>query len=91
MESGGIIPRINIRFEVVMAIMNRARGVISSRIAEVLGPDPAAADALRLKRRELLALQQSLLPDQAERVETMIAEWGPRVRDTGLFWKELEA
>lgn len=90
MESGAIIPQISIRFDVAMAIMNRARGMITSRIAEVSGQNHAAAGALRVKRRNLLVVQQSLTPDQAERVEAMIAEWGPRVLDTGLLWQEVE-
>lgn len=45
-----------VRAELAIEIMNQARGLVSERVAAIEANDPAGAEALRAKRRELLAL-----------------------------------
>jgi hypothetical protein len=42
-----------------------------------------------LRRRELLALQHAVHVGDPETIEPLIMEWGPRVKDEELFWREL--
>ena len=69
--------------------MNQARGLVSERVAAVEKIDPAGAEALRAKRRELLAMQNRIRVGDPEQIEAVIAEWGLRVKDAASFWREL--
>lgn len=77
-----------VRAEIAIEIMNQARGVVSERVAAIETDDPAGAEILRGKRRELLEIQTRIRVGDAEQIEAVIAEWGPRVKDTALFWRE---
>jgi hypothetical protein len=78
-----------VRAELAIEIMNQARGLVSERVAAIEETDPAGAEALRTKRRELLAVQNRIRVGDAEQIEAVIAEWGPRVKDAASFWREL--
>lgn len=78
-----------VRAEIAIEIMNQARGLVSERVAAIEADDPAGAEVLRAKRRGLLAVQSSIRVDDPDRVEAVIAEWGPRIKDRAEFWREL--
>jgi hypothetical protein len=78
-----------VRTELAIEIMNQARGLVSERVAAIEANDPAGAEALRAKRRELLAVQNRIRVGDPEQIEAVIAEWGPRVKDAAFFWQEL--
>ena len=78
-----------VRAELAIEIMNQARGLVSERVAAIEANDPAGAEALRAKRRELLAVQNRLRGGDPEQIEAVIAEWGPRVKDAAAFWRGL--
>ena len=78
-----------VRAELAIEIMNQARGLVSERVAAIEANDPAGAEALRAKRRELLAVQNRIRVGDPEQIEAVIAEWGPRVKDAASFWREL--
>nr|WP_309402254.1 hypothetical protein [Aminobacter niigataensis]WMD00197.1 hypothetical protein RAR13_28420 [Aminobacter niigataensis] len=78
-----------VRAELAIEIMNQARGLVSERVAAIEANDPAGAEALRAKRRELLAVQNRIRVGDTEQIEAVIAKWGPRVNDAALFWREL--
>ena len=78
-----------VRAELAIEIMNQARGLVSERVAAIEANDPAGAEALRAKRRELLAVQNRIRVGDPEQIEAVIAEWGPRVKDAVSFWREL--
>jgi hypothetical protein len=77
-----------VRAELAIEIMNQARGLVSERVAAIEANDPAGAEALRAKRRELLAVQNRIRVGDPEQIEAVISEWGPRVKDAALFWQE---
>lgn len=78
-----------VRAELAIEIINQARGLVSERVAAIEANDPAGAEALRAKRRELLAVQNRIRVGDPEQIEAVIAEWGPRVKDAAAFWREL--
>ena len=78
-----------VRAELAIEIMNQARGLVSERVAAIEANDPAGAEALRAKRRELLAVQNRIRVGDPEQIEAVIAEGGPRVKDAAAFWREL--
>lgn len=78
-----------VRTELAIEIMNQARGLVSERVAAIEAEDPAGAEAMRAKRRTLLAVQNSVRVDDLDHVEAVIAEWGPRVKNPAQFWREL--
>ncbi len=49
-----------VRAELAIEIMNQARGLESERVAAIEAHDPAGAEALRAKRRELLTVQSRI-------------------------------
>ncbi|RJG39926.1 hypothetical protein [Mesorhizobium sp. DCY119] len=77
-----------LRTEIAIEILNQARAIVTSRVYELEGTDPEAAEALRLRRRDLIAVQQSIVVADRETVERLIALWGPRVKDEARFWSE---
>ncbi|MFH1557333.1 MAG: hypothetical protein B7X99_16165 [Rhizobiales bacterium 17-65-6] len=77
-----------VRAEIAIEFLNRARGIVASRIHEIEADDPAAAEELRVRRRALVELQHGVQVADREGVEAIIATWGPRVRDERLFWQE---
>lgn len=77
-----------IRTEIAIEILNQARAIVTARVFELGEQDPAAAEQLRGRRRELLDLQERLGVDAPNAVEDVIAVWGPRVRDEVRFWAE---
>lgn len=78
-----------VRADIAIEIMNKARGLVSERVAALEADDPDEVETLRGKRRELLAIQNSIRVGDADRIEAVISKWGPRVRDIALFWEEL--
>lgn len=78
-----------VRAELAIEIMNQARGLVSERVAAIEANDPAGAEALCVKRRELLAVQNRIRVGDAARIEAVIAEWGPRVKDVASLWQEV--
>ena len=77
-----------VRAEIAIEILNQARAIVTARVYELEASDPDAAEALRSRLRELIALQQSLTVADRASVESVIALWGPRVRDDARFWAE---
>lgn len=77
-----------LRTEVALEILNQARAIVTSRIHDLEAEDPEAAEALRVRRRALVAFQNGLRVEDREAVEAVIATWGPRVADESLFWRE---
>lgn len=77
-----------IRAEIAIEILNKARAIVTARVYELEGMDPEAAEALRLRRRELIAVQNSVPVADRQTVENLIALWGPRVKDDARFWAE---
>ncbi|MES4992539.1 hypothetical protein ACTJJ7_11865 [Phyllobacterium sp. 22229] len=77
-----------IRAEIAIGLLNKARGLICERVATVALEDPDGAEKLRGKRRALLAIQNGIRIGDDGQIEAQIYEWGPRARDTALFWRE---
>lgn len=77
-----------VRAEIAIEILNQARAIVTVRVYELEGSDPDAAEALRSRRRDLIALQQSINVTDRGSVEDVIALWGPRVEDDARFWAE---
>ena len=75
--------------QIAIGILNQARGMISARLHEIKDTNPALAKTLREKRRELLALQETINPDDPDTAKAITATWGPRVKDDARFWLEL--
>lgn len=77
-----------VRTEIAIEILNQARAIVTARVYELEDTDPAAAEALRQRRRDLIDVQQRLSSDGRDAVENVIAVWGPRVQDETRFWAE---
>lgn len=77
-----------VRAEIAIEILNQARAIVTARVYELEASDPDAAKALRSRRRDLIAQQQSITVADREFVENVIALWGPRVKDDARFWAE---
>lgn len=77
-----------IRTEIAIEILNQARAIVTARVYELEGTDPEAAEALRLRRSELIAVQNSVAVADRQTVENLIVLWGPRVKDDARFWAE---
>ncbi len=77
-----------VRAEIAIEILNQARAIVTARVYKLEESDPDAADALRSRRRDLIALQQSITIADRDSVENVIALWGPRVKDDARFWAE---
>lgn len=77
-----------VRTEIAIEILNQARAIVTARVYELEGMDPAATEALRQRRRDLIDVQQRLSADGRDAVENVIAVWGPRVQDETRFWAE---
>lgn len=75
--------------ETAIGILNQARAIILARIREIKDDSPALAKTLRDKRRELLALQHAITPDDPDAAAAVAETWGPRVKDDERFWREL--
>ncbi|WP_349436808.1 hypothetical protein [Pararhizobium sp. A13] len=69
-----------VRAEIAIEIMNQAGAIVAARIYELEAQDPAAAEDLRQRRRDLIDLQQRIRVDDRDTVENVIAVWGPRPR-----------
>lgn len=76
-----------VRAEIAIEILNQARAIVTARVYELEASDPDAAKALRSRRRDLIAQQQSITVADRESVN-VIALWGPRVKDDARFWAE---
>jgi hypothetical protein len=77
-----------LRTEIAIELLNQARAIVTSRVYELEERDPEAAEALRRRRRDLIAIQHSVAVADRQTVESLIALWGPRVRDEARFWAE---
>lgn len=76
--------------EAAAEIINQARAMILARLRELGEDDPELAARLRAKRRELLALQHSISPEDPASAKAVTATWGPRIKDQERFWRELD-
>lgn len=77
-----------LRTEIAIELLNQARAIVTARVYQLEGTDPDAAEALRVRRRDLIATQQGISVADREAVEKLIALWGPRVKDEARFWAE---
>jgi hypothetical protein len=77
-----------VRAEIAIEILNQARAIVTARVYELEAADPDTAEALRSRRRELIALQQSINVTDRDSIENVIVLWGPRVKDDARFWAE---
>ncbi len=77
-----------VRTEIAIEILIQARAIVTARVYELEDTAPAAAEALRQRRRHLIDVQQRLSADGRDAVEAVIAVWGPRVQDETRFWAE---
>ena len=77
-----------LRREIAIEILNQARAIVTSRVYQLEETDPEAAESLRLRRRELIAVQNGVAVADRQTVENLIALWGPRVKDEARFWAE---
>lgn len=77
-----------VRTEIAIEIINQARAIVTARVYELEGSDPDAAQALRVRRRALIALQHNITAADPEAVESVITLWGLRVKDEARFWAE---
>lgn len=77
-----------LRTEIAIELLNQARAIVTARVYELEGTDPEAAEALRLRRRDFIAVQQSIVVADRDTVEDLIALWGPRVTNEARFWAE---
>lgn len=77
-----------IRTEIAIEILNQARAIVTARVYRLEETDPETAEALRLRRRDLIAVQQNVTVADRDTVENLIALWGPRVKDEARFWAE---
>lgn len=77
-----------LRTEIAIEILNQARAIVTARVYEVEGTDREGADALRQRRRDLIAIQHGVAVADRQAVENLIALWGPRVKDEARFWAE---
>ena len=77
-----------VRTEIAIEIINQARAIVTARVYELEGSEPDVAQALRVRRRELIALQHSITAADPETVESVITLWRPRVKDEARFWAE---
>ncbi|SES41113.1 hypothetical protein [Rhizobium sp. NFR03] len=78
-----------VRADLAIEIMNRGRSLLSVRLHDIGDRDLVEAERLRSRRRDLLGLQHGVVVGMPETVEPLIAEWGPKVRDEELLWREL--
>uniref|UniRef100_UPI003101973D hypothetical protein n=1 Tax=Neorhizobium sp. EC2-8 TaxID=3129230 RepID=UPI003101973D len=77
-----------VRTEIAIELLNQARAIVTARVYELEGTDPEGVEALRLRRRDLIAIQHSVAVADRQTVEDLIARWGPRVKDEARFWAE---
>ncbi|QAB01004.1 MULTISPECIES: hypothetical protein [Agrobacterium tumefaciens complex] len=77
-----------VRTEIAIEILNQARAIVTARVYELENTEPAATEALRQRRRDLIDVQQRLSAEDRDAVENIIAVWGPRVQDETRFWAE---
>jgi hypothetical protein len=77
-----------VRAEIAIELLNQARAIVTARVYELEDTDAEAVEALRRRRRDLIALQQSIRVADTDSVENLIAVWGPRVQDEVRFWAE---
>lgn len=77
-----------VRAEIAIEILNQARAIITARVHELETKEPAQAERLRQRRRDLVDLQHGLRVDEPEAIEDVIAVWGARVSDEDRFGRE---
>ena len=77
-----------IRADIAIEILNQARAIVTARVYQLEDTDPAAAETLRRRRRDLIELQQCIRVADPATVEDLITVWGPRVQDETRFWAE---
>lgn len=77
-----------VRAEIAIEILNQSRAIVTARVYQLEDTDPAAAETLRRRRRDLIELQQNIRVADTATVEDLIGVWGPRVQDETRFWAE---
>ncbi|WP_244426361.1 hypothetical protein [Rhizobium sp. PDO1-076] len=80
-----------LRTEIAIEILNQARAIVTARVYELEGTDPEAAEALRLRRRDLIAIQHNVAVADRQTVENLIALRGARVKCEARFWAEFRS
>lgn len=76
--------------ETAIEIVNQARAMILARHREISEDDRGLAAKLRAKRRELMALQKTISPQDPDAAKVITETWGPLVKDQKRFWRELD-
>jgi len=76
--------------ETAIEIVNQARAMILARHREISEDDRELAAKLRAKRRELLALQKTISPEDPAAAKAVTEKWGLRIKDQERFWRELD-
>ncbi|RRY02334.1 HEPN domain-containing protein [Brucella anthropi] len=76
--------------ETAIETLNQARAMILARHREISEDDRELAAKLRAKRRELLALQKMISPEDPAAARAVTEEWGLRIKDQERFWRELD-
>lgn len=76
--------------ETAIEIVNQARAMILARHREISEDDRGLAVKLRAKRRELIALQKTISPQDPDAAKVITETWGPLVKDQERFWRELD-
>lgn len=76
--------------ETAIEILNQARAMILSRHREISEDDRELAAKLRTRRRELLALQKTISPEDPSAARAITETWGLRIKDQERFWRELD-
>lgn len=66
-----------VRAEIAIEFMNQAPAIVTARTYGLEAQDPAGAEGLRKRRRELFDPQQRIRVDDRDTVENVIALWGP--------------
>jgi len=64
--------------------------MILARHREISEDDRELAAKLRTKRRELLALQKTISPEDSAAARAITETWGLRIKDQERFWRELD-
>jgi len=76
--------------ETAIETVNQARAMILARHREISEDDRELAAKLRTKRRELLALQKTISPEDSAAARAITETWGLRIKDQERFWRELD-
>jgi seryl-tRNA synthetase len=72
--------------EVAIEILNRARALLSARIGEIETAQPAEADRLRARRKDLHEILKNVRVGDDQAVRDITEYWGRLTKDETAFW-----